>query len=279
MGGEVLLESEQNVGSTFSIVFKDVETVKQKAPIRANRNIKILSVDDSELNQKIIQGILKKTNHDLLFASSEDTALEVIQNNTPELFIMDIQLPGTDGIELTRIIKKDKRFIETPFIAATGYTFTGKEETVANELFDDIIYKPLNSRALLSLVEKHIDIKAKISIDSYSNSQTAEETGISFSENDNNDVIYVTDKEFSLFSADINRLALTMELNSIDNLSDRMIRYYNESKPSSEKDKLRVAKINSHLEQLKNSISEFDIEGITNTLNTIKDIFNGYNEN
>lgn len=277
MNGELSLESEHGKGSTFRVHFHNVRYRKRKDEAQEKVELEaygalILSVDDSDMNQKIIQGILKKTPHHIHYAMNAHQAMDFLENNNPDLIIMDIHMPEVDGVELTKNIRSQEQFSDIAIIAATGYVFD--EDDKSKELFSDIIYKPINSKALLNAVDKYVTSKTKVI-------NTNTDSNVTKTESHSPAIVKaeVTEAEWKRFGPQVNKLAFTMEMDAIDNLAKEMADYYSGLPQDKAKQKERVAYFVEESNILINAISEFDIDMITVTLNKLKEKFNTYNEN
>lgn len=105
---------------------------------------KILVVEDNEKNRKLIRVILKSKGYELIEADDAEKALELLNNNLrPDLILMDIGLPGMDGLELTRQIKQNELTKNIPVIAVTAHAMRGDEEKILAAGCDNYISKPI----------------------------------------------------------------------------------------------------------------------------------------
>ncbi|OFY70565.1 MAG: hypothetical protein A2Y71_05840 [Bacteroidetes bacterium RBG_13_42_15] len=100
--------------------------------------------------------LLKKTRVSVLQATSGDQAVELCKTHHPDLVIMDIQMPGMDGLEATRIIKQmDSRL---PVIAQTAFAMAGDRERITQAGCDDYLAKPIDSKQLLPRINDLLKI-------------------------------------------------------------------------------------------------------------------------
>ncbi|GAB4173869.1 MAG: hypothetical protein Fur0039_15530 [Rhodocyclaceae bacterium] len=102
-----------------------LESVRALGALAAAARPTLLVVDDDEFQHKIIAGILGEENYRMLFATSGADALGILRELRPELILMDVMLPGTDGVELMRRIKAVPRLASVPVLMITGRS--GKE--------------------------------------------------------------------------------------------------------------------------------------------------------
>jgi CheY-like chemotaxis protein len=115
---------------------------------------RILVVDDNELNLKLLRVVFLGEGYDVATARDADEALASLEQRTPRLILMDIQLPGTDGLELTRRIKADPRFTAVPVVAVTSYAMKGDRERALAAGCAEYVTKPIDTRALPHLIAK-----------------------------------------------------------------------------------------------------------------------------
>lgn len=116
----------------------------------------ILIVEDHPTNRKLLRDVLKRAGHQVLEASCADEGLPLVRERRPDLVVMDIQLPGTDGLEAARILKEDQATCSIPVLALTAHAMPGDEERFIRGGCDAYLPKPLRYAELLKLVEQLI---------------------------------------------------------------------------------------------------------------------------
>jgi CheY-like chemotaxis protein len=116
----------------------------------------ILVVDDNETNVKLVRFLLVKRGYDVRVAANANEALAVLESFVPHLILMDLQLPGMDGLELTRRIKAEPRTRAVPIVAVTAYAMKGDEEKARQAGCDGYITKPIDTHALPSKVAEYL---------------------------------------------------------------------------------------------------------------------------
>jgi CheY-like chemotaxis protein len=112
----------------------------------------ILVVDDNLINLKLIRTVLSLEGYTVLSAMDGEEALRVIHTCHPNLILMDLQLPGIDGLELTRRIKTDLDMMDIKVIAVTAFAMKGDEEKARAAGCDGYITKPIDTRTLPKIV-------------------------------------------------------------------------------------------------------------------------------
>jgi CheY-like chemotaxis protein len=110
--------------------------------------VPILIVDDNPSNTKLRAFLLQSKGYDVRTAANADEALSSINAHRPRLILMDIQLPGTDGLTLTRQLKSDPATKDISIIAATAYAMKGDEERALAAGCDGYLTKPIDTRQL-----------------------------------------------------------------------------------------------------------------------------------
>src|SRR3954468_11771905 len=108
----------------------------------------ILIVDDTPVNLKLTRILLEHEGYEVRTASSAEEALELLKSFRPRLVLADIQMPGVDGLEMTRRIKKDPRNRDMLVVALTALAMKGDEERAIAAGCDGYITKPIDTRAL-----------------------------------------------------------------------------------------------------------------------------------
>lgn len=108
----------------------------------------ILIVDDHPGNLKLLSYILTQQGYDIRTATDADEALRVLASFQPRLILMDLQLPGMDGLQLTARLRKDPAFSSTIIVAVTASAMKGDEERAVSAGCDGYITKPIDTRAL-----------------------------------------------------------------------------------------------------------------------------------
>jgi two-component system, cell cycle response regulator DivK len=112
----------------------------------------ILVVDDNEINLSLARLLFEMEGYDVLTAEDAEQARQVIQERPPRLILMDLQLPGMSGLELTRLLKADPATRDIVILAVTAYAMKGDEERAIEAGCDGYISKPLNTRTLPGVV-------------------------------------------------------------------------------------------------------------------------------
>ena len=121
----------------------------------------ILVVDDSPANMKLLCYLLENQGYEVRRAADADEALSVLASFHPRLILLDIQLPGIDGLELARRLKADPAYGDVLIVAVTASAMKGDEEKAIEAGCDGYITKPIDTRALPRLVASYLDIERR----------------------------------------------------------------------------------------------------------------------
>jgi len=121
----------------------------------------ILIVDDTPINLKLTRILLVNEGYKVLTAASAEEALELLRSYHPRLILADIQLPGMDGLEMTRRVKQDERTRDIAVIALTAFAIKGDEQKAMDAGCDGYITKPINSRTLGGRIRQLLDRRAE----------------------------------------------------------------------------------------------------------------------
>lgn len=116
----------------------------------------ILVVDDNPINLKLISVLLGLEGYEVREATDSAEALAILKTFRPHLILADIQMPGMDGLELTRQLKADSATRDTIIIAMTAYAMKGDEERALEAGCDGYIAKPIDTRALPAIVAGYL---------------------------------------------------------------------------------------------------------------------------
>ncbi len=119
----------------------------------------ILIVDDNESNVRLLEATLLAHPYVVRTAMDAEEAIKVLETFEPRLILMDIQLPGMDGLELTRLLKRDPARRHIVVLALTAYAMKGDEEKAIAAGCDGYITKPIDSRSLPELIARHLEKK------------------------------------------------------------------------------------------------------------------------
>ena len=119
-------------------------------------SVRILVVDDNPVNQKLAQLTLRLAGYEVRTAADATEAVVEVEAFKPRLILMDIQLPGIDGLELTRRFKADPTTRDICIVALTAYAMKGDEERVRAAGCDGYLAKPIDTRALPEKVAQYL---------------------------------------------------------------------------------------------------------------------------
>lgn len=113
-------------------------------------------VEDNEKNRKLMRVVLKAKGYNVIEATTGEEALSLLKGNIPDIILMDIQLPGIDGITLVKQIKADALTKDIPIIAVTAYAMKGDEQKILETGCNAYVSKPINTQELPLIIEKYI---------------------------------------------------------------------------------------------------------------------------
>jgi len=108
----------------------------------------ILIVDDNPTNLKLLEYLLSSRGYEVRSAADAQQALTLVESFHPRLMLVDLQLPGMDGRELTRRLKSDPRTHDVIIVAVTAYAMKGDEEKARAAGCDAYVTKPIDTRGL-----------------------------------------------------------------------------------------------------------------------------------
>ncbi|HDQ73982.1 MAG TPA: response regulator [Chloroflexi bacterium] len=117
----------------------------------------ILVVEDSALNRKLVETILKAHGYRLLLAQDGEGAIEIATAEQPDLILMDMQLPQISGYEATRVLKSQPETAHIPIVALTAHAMPQEREQFLEAGCDGYITKPINTRAFPNQVRQYLE--------------------------------------------------------------------------------------------------------------------------
>jgi two-component system cell cycle response regulator DivK len=112
----------------------------------------ILIVEDNSTNMRLSVFLLESAGYIVLSAADAEAGLTLARTRQPDLIVMDIQLPGIDGLEATRLLKRDDATRNIPVLALTALAMKGDEARILAAGCDGYVAKPLHHRAFLAAV-------------------------------------------------------------------------------------------------------------------------------
>jgi CheY-like chemotaxis protein len=112
----------------------------------------ILVVEDNEKNMKLFRDVLRASAYRTIEASTGEEALELAVSEVPALVLMDVQLPGIDGVETLARLRSDGRTASIPVLALTAQAMQGDREELLKAGFDGYLSKPVDIVELLRIV-------------------------------------------------------------------------------------------------------------------------------
>ncbi len=115
---------------------------------------KVLLIEDNPLNMELAVDLLEIDGYEVLTATTAEEGIELAQKETPDLILMDISLPGIDGLEATRILKKDKKVKDVPIVAMSAHAMTGDKEKAMEAGCVGYITKPIDTKSLVEKVKE-----------------------------------------------------------------------------------------------------------------------------
>ena len=116
----------------------------------------ILVVEDNPINMELVVDLLETQAHTVHQARSGTEVLATLKEVTPDLILMDIQLPGMDGLELTRMLKADPHTQAIPVVALTAHAMKGDEQRMLDHGCSGYIAKPIETRIFLDTVAQFL---------------------------------------------------------------------------------------------------------------------------
>jgi two-component system, cell cycle response regulator DivK len=121
--------------------------------------MKILVVEDNDMNMQLVEFLLEEGGFDIVKATSGEEALAVTgdpSSTPPDLILMDIHLPGMDGLSVVRAIKSDDRTANVPILALTAHAMRGDRDRFLEAGCDGYISKPIDVKTFVRSIEHYL---------------------------------------------------------------------------------------------------------------------------
>lgn len=167
MGGTIQIRPNRAKGTTVEFTLQVHQTDSTpldktgilSTPILTSphRRLRTLLVEDEQINQQILQAILTKIGHSSIIAADGEAALDLLTRHTFDIILMDVQMPGMDGLEATRRIRTEEKFSHLrniPIIALTAYAMAGDKEKCLQAGMDSYLAKPVDVKHLNKLLQE-----------------------------------------------------------------------------------------------------------------------------
>ena len=174
--GQITLESELGKGSTFHarLMMQPSEVALPLADeLRENglqervwvesreKRPRILVAEDNLVNQKVVRTVLEKRGYEVFIANNGLEAVNMLERDSFDAVLMDVQMPGLDGIGATKRIRADARWQTLPIIAMTAHAMTGDKERCLKAGMDGYLSKPVAAKHLTAAIDKFIREKSQ----------------------------------------------------------------------------------------------------------------------
>ncbi len=111
-----------------------------------NRKIQIMVVEDHPVNLKLAKDLLEMEGFEVISCVDAESALECLKTIRPHMILMDVGLPGMDGLQLTRILKADEKTRDIKIMAITAFAMKTDKDKAMDAGCDGYITKPINTR-------------------------------------------------------------------------------------------------------------------------------------
>ena len=130
-------------------------TEQEQGPAPAGQKT-VLVVEDNELNMKLFNDLLETQGYRVLQIDNGTDAMDMVREHRPDLVLMDIQLPGQSGLEVTKQLKADPDVAAIPVIAVTAFAMRTDEERIRAGGCEDYIAKPISVPVFLEKVKRYL---------------------------------------------------------------------------------------------------------------------------
>ena len=166
-GGRIWVESEVGRGSAFHVELPmaaagpletaEAEVSEAAVPSNGGQEMPahILVVEDNPVNQQVVAALLGRRGYRTSAVNNGREALVALETGTFDLVLMDVQMPELDGLETTRLIRQNKRWLTLPIVGLTARATAGDRERCIEAGMNEHVAKPVRLAALLGIVRKY----------------------------------------------------------------------------------------------------------------------------
>lgn len=124
--------------------------------IKMDTLYQILVIDDNAVNLKLMSELLTLDGFIIKTCFAAEEALVLLQSTLPQLILMDIALPGMDGLQLTHHLKSDERTRHLKIVAVTAFAMKSDQERITAAGCDGYISKPINTRTFITQIKTYL---------------------------------------------------------------------------------------------------------------------------
>jgi two-component system cell cycle response regulator DivK len=118
---------------------------------------RVLIVEDNPANMTLAVFLVQSVGHTVMSATNAEAGLTIARDERPDLILMDVQLPGMDGLVATALLKRDEATRGIPVVAMTALAMKGDEERIRAAGCDAYIAKPMRYKDLLAAIAAQLD--------------------------------------------------------------------------------------------------------------------------
>lgn len=160
MGGDLGVESQAGAGAVFVFTFLAEATTMPEVAVRPDDELRcdarVLVVDDNAINLKVATRILEKLGCSTSTATDGRAALQIAARGDFDLVLMDVQMPGMDGLQATRCLRLDSRMAAIPILALTANAMQGDEQRCLDAGMDGYLKKPVRIADLMRCLREYL---------------------------------------------------------------------------------------------------------------------------
>jgi CheY-like chemotaxis protein len=124
----------------------------------SNSTFKVLVIEDNPLNLELATDLLEACGFEVISAQTAEAGINLAQESQPDLILMDLSLPGMDGLQATKALKADLQTADIPIVAVTAHAMKGDEQKALDAGCEAYITKPIDTRIFPMVVTQQLEL-------------------------------------------------------------------------------------------------------------------------
>jgi len=148
----------KTIRAIFVFIVNFFQPLRVYSEMMAKKNYTVLAIDDTAENLGLLETLLEKQNYLVLVATNGERGLEIARKQRPDIILLDVMMPGWDGFETARRIKREEELSSIPILFLSALDDTGSKVKGFDAGGVDYIAKPFQQKELLARIKTHLEL-------------------------------------------------------------------------------------------------------------------------